>query len=160
MKALLLILGTLFFNPPDEIYWRKLSWTDFKQKPPTNKIAAHSTTGFDYTVIGKDGKFFFTAVPFFDQDESFTNVLDDTTLRHEQIHFDLCELYGRLIQRKLKQFQGKDMILEAKKVYDELVVKWKLDEELFDEETEHGLNREKEYIWEANIEYELLHNLP
>jgi hypothetical protein len=152
----ILILLTLFFaHPPIE--WRKLTFSDFKGKAPDNIWAAQTSTFLEYSIIGKDEQYYFTVIPYFDPDESYLTTVTDSVLFHEQLHFDIAEIFSRYAQKVLKEYQGTNRIEEARKEYDFLDKEWKAVEVLFDTETDHGRNRYMEEKWQVKIRDELAH---
>ncbi len=89
----------------DSILWqhdRPLKWSDFKgypEKSPYNTIARtySNIRIIDRYLDGRIpkyriGSYFFTK-------KSWTTVKDSITLKHEQVHFDISELYARKIRK-------------------------------------------------------------
>ena len=82
---------------------------------------------------------------------------DFELLKHEQLHFDIAELFARKIRRKFKEIQNNR---EARfSIYWESYnVIWKECRELqkrFDSETNHGRDLNANYIWSIKLKDEL-----
>jgi len=120
-------------------------------QPPKTKWASESETTIEYSVFGKDDKYFPTVLASFNPGGSYIRSHDASMLLHEQTHFDIAELYSRIIQHELKIYQGTPFRDKPEQVYDKYVVKWKQDEQLFDKETKHGTDLEAETTWEKNV---------
>ncbi|MCH7649103.1 MAG: hypothetical protein IIA83_10910 [Thaumarchaeota archaeon] len=91
-------------------------------------------------------------------------------LRHEQGHFDICEEHCRHLRKKLElEIKGKKFLFEgdtekekklnadknAKIIFDLAItenVKCKKTGELYDEETHHGVNRDKQTKYDERFD--------
>ncbi|MDP4252257.1 MAG: hypothetical protein Q8918_19335 [Bacteroidota bacterium] len=150
-----------------EIEWtadRKLTWEDFKgsPKPISNeKSAAQTYCGFGYqtnrVTVFKKAKIF--AKNTFDcrlswvrpDQKSRTDLLE-----HEQGHFDLCEVFARQLRKKLEEKRLNAMNLnDAKVVFSDVYAEYLNRQELYENETNFGLNRQKQTEWTARIGIEL-----
>ena len=78
-------------------------------------------------------------------------------LAHEQLHFDICELYKRKLQTNLSQAildpMNFDSQIQAifKNGWDE----YQLEQKRYDDETEHGIIPEKQKAWEDSVKERL-----
>lgn len=132
MKALSLLLFIPFASKP--VPWRVLSWSDFKGQP--NKEAlARTQSGI---VIENN-----VATAIFIPDESWTRTNDSATLSHEQLHFDITQLWASKITVANGRFV--DYYLEQ----------WGMMESRYDKETEHGNNTAQQARWEREIKRQL-----
>lgn len=125
MKLLFVIL---FLPFPKEVPYRTLSWSDFKGKPEKGALA---TTCSGIVIEGNK------TVAIFYPYESGTLTNDVAALRHEQLHFDITQMYARKIK------YGSDS--------KEAIKEWILLEDQYDKETNHGLNMEVQKKWEQKI---------
>jgi hypothetical protein len=80
---------------------------------------------------------------------------DSSLLRHEQLHFDIAELYGRKVQ-KLFNGRGEDadihyIVEQIENTIDQL----ELVQQNYDRETGHGVNSHKQSEWFNNIKSDL-----
>ena len=81
----------------------------------------------------------------------------DSLLQHEQLHFDLCELYGRKFRKTLTEQSWS--ILHFDRQVNELFGKmwneYRAAQDTYDEETQHGLVRDKQLEWMGSVNREL-----
>ena len=151
-----------------EIYWstdKKLDWKDFKGT--VSDAFVHSDYGaMSYCMLGfntnrvtvyKKAKFFITSK--FSCYESWAKevvINDDYALKHEQIHFDICEIYARtlykvLTEAKLTAFNLQD----AQPIFNTIYKEYRAREEQYDVETKHSLNKEEQQRWNLLVAQEL-----
>lgn len=157
----LLLLAVAPAEMDDFLLWatgRKLTPTDFKGRPDLSsgmKAVTHS--GIVYTWECDRDEFKFEVLARFDREKSwFAAAGDARLLKHEQLHFDITEVYARRMRKLFTEWpdpcsQTRKIDDAADAVYDE----WSRTQELYDEETRHSLNREKQAEWEARISREL-----
>lgn len=94
------------------IYWnenRKLTWDDFKGAPPSDTMSIYgaattSTITIDY--VCNDTILVYLIRAWFSKNKSWVREKGKTPeiLRHEQLHFDITELYARKIRKSHKMF--------------------------------------------------------
>jgi len=164
---MLLVYVLLFWNILSEnIPWqadRTLSWSDFKgdlslsRSFPEENVAL--TSSGIYYKFGFDGyKTYYKVFAFFNPKQSWVKPkkADKNHLKHEQVHFDITELYARKIRKTLSEntFQKHD----NKKF--ENIVKTNISameemQKLYDSETEHSINAEAQKQWNIKIKTEL-----
>lgn len=80
-----------------------------------------------------------------------------TLLSHEQLHFDMAELYGRKIRKKIKELRDESELNIS--IYTDCIENYISEKEKmslrYDEETVHGQNLTKQKQWEQRIACEL-----
>lgn len=142
----------------DTILWsekQKLKWDDFKCKPDTNKkYLSASTVTIDCKWDCVNGQFQYKVKALFSKSWSWAKKegKKEFLLMHEQHHFDLTEVYARMIRKELKLLtnpcknQGK-----IKSIIAELTEKHNLEQKKYDIETNHGINNTVQKKWEENI---------
>lgn len=156
---ILIIVYSLFFqNQGEPIVWtsEKLDWSDFQGSIPyrTEGKVAVSTVIITMTSFEWHGKVAAGEVKaFFLPMESWTRVRTEEILYHEQGHFDLTEIYARLIRKDFteKKFSEKTVSKEIKQIfelYENALVKAQQD---YDKETEHHKNKENQRSWNKKI---------
>ena len=166
-----LILGLFSFQSGqdyDTITWKaseRLTWDDFKGEIPNNARAAATTaSGITYrfsTTGNRDYmKVDFKVDTYFYPNKSWyqPELCDDVILSHEQLHFDISELYARKLTERLNQakFTRNNIKSKVKVIYR------KINEELndfqnkYDNETNFSRDREQQLIWNENIAQQLL----
>jgi hypothetical protein len=147
---LLLVLALISFIPPKEKYidYRKLTYDDFKGTGD-GKWAALSSTGILWEVRcnGLNKPCDFRVRSYFDPSKSFMSVKNEKVLRHEQAHFDITELYTRIINEAVAANGYK----RSFEIHDSLIVEWNKYQALYDKETDHSRNDSMQLVWENKI---------
>ncbi len=163
------------FRVPDfrkheqEIQWssdRKLSWVDFKGTPmivSNSNVGAESFCGFgfqsNYVTAFTKTKIFVNAT--FDCHLSWVREdqkHNDKLLKHEQFHFNLSEVYARKLRKRFSEahLNAGNINTEANTIFKQVYVKYLTRQELYDAETNYGLDKGKQKEWQFNIRQELL----
>ena len=74
-------------------------------------------------------------------------------LMHEQLHFDISELTSRRLKAQLEKKRfTENFRREIREIYDSEIAKGEEMHERYDEETRHGLSKEKQKAWEIKIQ--------
>jgi hypothetical protein len=166
MRYLLIIILLIFPNQQDEKYisWSKdykLKWSDFQGVSDREDPVETLTEAFTYVNISihsksVGGKMSFEVKCLFIKDMSFVSGKDRSQelLQHEQIHFDLSEVYARKLRQYLSQLDSSSY-KSRRSMIQEILKEREYDQELYDQETSHGLNREKQLEWEKSIRMRL-----
>jgi predicted secreted Zn-dependent protease len=78
-------------------------------------------------------------------------------LEHEQLHFDLSQIYARQLRKKIADSKLNlfNFTKESNKIFDDIFFLYKERQNLYDTETNHGINNAAQKKWEKNIETEL-----
>nr|WP_299066771.1 DUF922 domain-containing protein [uncultured Allomuricauda sp.] len=167
----LLVFG--FFGYAQEIeegvLWdsnKRLTWSDFKGKiPPAAVPAATTASGLSYkysaNLIHHEVELDFEVNAYFYPNESWykPKICDDIILSHEQLHFDIAELFARKMRAKLKRTSFSDNVkAEIRKIYMETLKELKDFQELYDWETNFSRNTEKQLEWNKKIAEALKEN--
>lgn len=139
-----------------------LQWSDFSGKPdsPDTEFAAATYAGLELDVaeVNLSGRVTFKVRAVFDSQRSWAHPdrKDDHVLAHEQLHFDITEIYARRLERKLNAMQlkvkDKDIAKKLAMQYNEAQMK---EQERFDKECVHGLDRRNQEGWRSNVDREL-----
>ncbi|WP_162549952.1 DUF922 domain-containing protein [Hymenobacter nivis] len=149
---------------PAGIAWatnRPLTWADFQGRPKFGEPEA-ALTSADLLSDAKCVDFVFSATvtPTFDPITSWVRdakAASPALLRHEQLHFDLAEVYARHLRQKLKTATLDCQKLQpafgrlTQAVYDQ----WSDEENRYDIDTNHGLNAAKQAVWEKKVQQQL-----
>jgi hypothetical protein len=141
---------------------RKLTWQDFQKLAPANRDADSKTTAeiwHEERWLCPSTKLHPTIVAVFDRDESWVIdevKSDDRLLRHEQLHFDLAEVYARILREKLSAFKircryEKSIQAQINVIADNNVKDLQVEQDRYDLETKHGLNEKAQTEWEKKI---------
>ena len=149
-----------------QIAWshtRPLTWADFKGKPEAHDDLHAATTYAGIRleveeVAFPSGKITFKTEALFDPQRSWAHPerIDDHVLAHEQIHFDIAEMYARQLARKLNKLQltskNKHSAQKYFQQYSQLQLKA---QQQYDRECAHGLDKEKQQVWRSKLDKEL-----
>ena len=115
----------------ETILWKAenaLQWEDFKAAPPAGKkVAATTASGlsYNYKARGVAGKYKldFQVVTFFYPQKSWyhPDLVDSVILTHEQLHFDISELYARKFRKMLSErIFSKNVKEEVRRLFTEI----------------------------------------
>jgi len=148
--------GTFLWSPT-----RPLTWDDFKSKPtPSDRLAALTSANIDVQAACQDFKFNATVRAVFIPTESWVREASKATpnlLRHEQLHFDITEVYARKLRQKisLSKFDCEHLQPRFKNLTNAVFADWQKEEARYDQETNHGLATDRQRSWEINIQNQL-----
>lgn len=141
---------------------RKLTWDDFKGQPDLKNFPnalAVTNSGFGYESgisMFQDGELFVESV--FNTNESW--VLPEGrnayVLKHEQIHFDITEIYTRKLRKTLADAKvNAANLARAQQIFDQIFSEMQARQAKYDRETQRGDKKETQENWEAIVELEL-----
>jgi len=154
---------------PTKIVWtanRPLTWTDFEGSPTGSFIkdtlvAAITSSGFAYGLqISSATGAKFQVMAQFNPLESWVRANKKSNLyllAHEQLHFDMAELYARQFRKTLLQLNSKKL-LDKKRVNEEYNAAYRAFESRqrkYDLETDHSRVRPEQIRWQAMIAEEI-----
>jgi len=143
------------------VFWskkRKLTWDDFKGiKKDTSFISlAESYTEIKMVpYLSKLNTYSYKVLACFHKDKSFTNNTSDYLLNHEQLHFDITELYARKIRQEIQVQESKSSYVDYLSLYNKKYKSYKLYQKLYDVETSHSTNFKMQKKWKEKIGSEL-----
>lgn len=133
-----------------------LTWNDFTGHPLSNsKFDAISICSINvhYKTFGDTLKIEIKSC--FNTKKSWvkSNQKTDNLLLHEQGHFNLTEIYTRLIRKSIlsTSFNRKNIEKRIAKMEDEFRMKCRKEQDLYDEETELSKNKLKQEEWSKSI---------
>lgn len=145
----------------DTIPWskQKLTWKDFRDKPQLgSKAAAITASGISYSFTslarGNAVEADFIVGAFFYPEKSWyrTHLGDAHILGHEQLHFDISELFARRMRKRLSEITFTLKIkAEVRKIYKDILKELNEYQELYDWETDFSRNPEKQLEWEQKV---------
>lgn len=150
--------------PAGSLRWsasRPLTAADFKGRPrPTEAHAALTSANINTGASCRDNIFNGTARASFDPATSWVRDparMTPALLRHEQLHFDITEVYARRLRQQLAAMQvpcnklGSAFDQVTKAAY----AAWQQAEDAYDRDTSHGLQHEQQAKWEAQVRQQL-----
>jgi hypothetical protein len=145
----------------DKIFWspeKKLTWLDFKGTPDTLKMEkeqASTSTQIAVTIKNEKTKIYFYAPCYFEKEKSWTiNDTSQALLDHEQLHFDISEIYARSLRKDLLELNNiSDSELEniVKEKYHAIIVACVSFQKKYDLETKHSKNKAFQEVWETRV---------
>lgn len=143
---------------------RKLTWEDFKASPDqTSDGVALTASGitFGYSVKTSGSKIidFSTSVEahFYPNQSWYIKDKENAyVLAHEQLHFDITELYARKFRQQLSRLKVNRKIKEQmNRMHVEINEALNETQRRYDAESNHSINIEKQKYWENFIVAEL-----
>lgn len=144
------------------IYWSKnrvLQWNDFQGSTciSCNNIYAETHTATPIIGDWKDGIPTFKVFCYFKKKTSWKRDTSFLLLSHEQLHFDITELYARKI-RKAINYLNEEFITDLN-VYMEtinnILVNQNKEGDEYDRDTQHGIIKKQQEEWNKKISKEL-----
>lgn len=137
----------------------RLTWADFKGKvPPAEESAATTASGISYSysanLLHHEVHLDFEVNAYFYPNESWyrPKLCNENTLAHEQLHFDITEIFARKMREKLHRTSFSDDVkAEVKKIYNDILRELQEYQERYDWETNFSRNREKQQEWNQKI---------
>jgi hypothetical protein len=147
----------------DTLIWRQdssLSKESFKAKHQSGyPFAAYTCATLFFYAKDRDGELKFCIEAIFLKSKSFfMKEVSPYLLNHEQIHFDIVELYARKMRQRLaeKDFKKINNIRgEIQKQYDKAISELNKEQDKYDKDTEHGMNSAKQQVWNESIAAQL-----
>ncbi len=153
---------TIFAQEEEAILWRpdrRLSWADFKATPPvTGNIAATTASGISYyfSSMEVDGEIEvdFTIRTYFYPQQSWykPEICNAVILSHEQLHFDIAELFARKMRAQLAQTRfTKNIKAEVRAIYQQINSELAQFQKRYDSETDFSRNVAQQKAWNETI---------
>jgi len=159
-----LLLGFLGYSQEigEGVPWRedlRLQWDDFKGKVPVGAVPAATTaSGISYSysanLLHHEVFLDYEVNAYFYPNESWyrPELCDGNTLAHEQLHFDISELFARKMRNRLDRTSFSDDVkAEVRKIYSDILAELKDFQAKYDMETNYSRNREKQAEWNLRI---------
>ena len=170
----LILISTQVFaqkKVKDTISYREysvLKWADFKAAVPEGtKYSASVSSGISYnwsfsTANGViDFKYDVEARLYRNFSWSLYTKDKKAVLKHEQLHYDITELYARKFRKELKEYVvGRSVRNDISKMYETIEKERTTMQVIYDKESGHSINKVAQAQWETKVsnllkEYEL-----
>ena len=153
-------------NLLDTIVWNdslKLKWADYQAVPDTTSAYFQYTSAASSIEILAEGYWkndlpdFNVKAIFFKQESWTYGILTDSLLKHEQVHFDIAELFARKIRKEiLMQRDANNAKMDSYvRLIQDYISLWREEESKYDSATNHGLNHVEQHKWNRIIAKEL-----
>ena len=164
---ILFFLSAISFSDETYIAWQsdyRLDWSDFKAAPENWKsVVAVTASGltFSYTTKRSEtellGYEFEVTAHFYPEKSWYIKErVNEVHLRHERLHFDITELHARKFRKAVENARFTNNIRsEMNTIYERMNRELDAMQNLYDEETRHSINVEKQRAWERYIALEL-----
>lgn len=166
MKSTIIILFILSIaiEINNKLYWyenNKLSWNDFQAKPIKNAPnAALTNCNITFNLKQVNDSVRIEITNFFDKSKSWVkkNAKTDYLLNHEQKHFDLFEVYARILRMKMleEKYTFSNIQKKLTKIYNETMSESNTMQNKYDKESKHSLDSINQKKWDIYIENELI----
>ncbi|MFC2175837.1 DUF922 domain-containing protein [Bacteroidota bacterium] len=138
---------------------KRLKWSDFKGKPNTfSKNHALTDSGMSISMTCVNDEPTVQVESFFNPQKSWTkNKTNDHLLEHEQLHFDITELFVRKLRKQLSLI-GKDcgkLNQHIEEYYNKNYTELVSYQANYDRDTKHSMNSEAQKRWRIKVNEEL-----
>ena len=141
----------------------KLVWNNFEAYPDSNSTSAAITYseisyGLSAEIINDKVSVNYEVKCFFIPGKSWVKkeLADDKLLAHEQLHFDITELYARKFRKSLSEKNfSKEVKSEFKQEYKKILKALKSCQDLYDHETNHSIKEKEQLAWQTKIKKQL-----
>lgn len=157
------ITSVTIFGQEHSFIWshnQLLQWNDF-QGPAndTSLFDAESYAEVRYTYkYNSPENYNFEVYAVFNKNASWCRkqFRQKDLLKHEQLHFDIAELFSRKLRDAFKQYPfTENFNKEVQQVFNPIKVEYHSVQALYDEETNHSLNKENQVKWDREIAMQL-----
>jgi len=165
--AILFVISLFFYRASacedSLIVWLedyKLSWSDFKGKAPKNETAESTLIYVKIKTKGewKDDMPNYKVYTYFDPFKSWTlDSVSTLLISHEQLHFDIAELYSRKIRKvigKLRNSRENNPDVYVEEI-NRIMQEYAVYQEEYDNQTKHGTSIKKQEEFNTLIRKEL-----
>jgi hypothetical protein len=136
----------------------KLSWTDFRGHANEYSHAdAATAVHISAKPFRKGKRLFYTVDAYFIPEQSWYRSRSSSLLAHEQLHFDIAELYARKARKKISELRqmGITDVHEYNREIKRILQESNKVDARYDHNTLHGSIGSRQKKWEAEIHQEL-----
>ena len=152
--------------PAPPIPWsatRPLAIADFLARPAySDRMASSTSSDIKAGAACRDFVFTGTVQATFDPNTSWFRDPKNASaalLRHEQLHFDITEVYARIMRQRMVGFQARANCLKLQPAFNNFTKgvysEWDREQNRYDQETNHGLNAVRQAFWEKQTQLKL-----
>ncbi|MBA9077471.1 DUF922 domain-containing protein [Rufibacter quisquiliarum] len=139
---------------------KRLTWDDFAGSPASeNQHHALTSTNMEMKVKCEKNQLKFRVEAVFNPRESWTkNRKSAALLAHEQLHFDLTELHARMLRKRLAELPNACSrgAADLNRYANEAFTNWHKEQDLYDSQCHHGLDKARQQEWVENVAARLL----
>lgn len=158
---LLLCCSSISLAQEKEIIWCdsvKLSWSDYEVKNTKHKESAMSFIDLRYEGKVYDEKIKIKVYAQFSPKKSWVKPgSSQKLLNHEQLHFDIVELYARKLRKMIVEtrLKPKSMNRKVSKFYNKILEQKNKCQDIYDKETNYSRNEAMQKEWSEKIDSKL-----
>ena len=135
---------------------RRLTLADFQARAPLgDPLSASTSSNIKADAACQDYVFSSTVAATFDPGTSWVRnpqKASEALLRHEQLHFDITEVYARIMRQRLRLFAARANCEKLQPAFNNttklVYADWDREQNRYDQETNHGLNAVRQAAWE------------
>lgn len=139
--------------------YNKLNWTDFKAKTPQDtKYSASVCSGmsykWSYSTVNNKPEFTYEVEAKLYRNLSWSKYTEgkEEVLSHEQLHFDISELYARKFRKQLEEYEvSRNVRKDVASIYKNLEKERVQFQLMYDSITDHSLNKEVQIKWNSKV---------
>jgi hypothetical protein len=170
-KNALFIMFSVFmcsFLSAQEKRWseQNLTWNDYKKVIQQSGIHhAFTYSGISFEMYAEKDTVQIKVYSYFDPSQSWVHPDHKVPalLNHEQLHFDITELYARKMKKEMSkyyflsvsEFVSKKIDTEVKSIFTSLYNEHMSIQQKYDVETQHGILSDEQFSWQKSIEEQL-----
>jgi hypothetical protein len=166
--AVFFIINSTVHGQESIIKWtsdQQLSWEDFTGKvSDTSTFDAETFAEIFYQYRSDNEKNFeFEVHAAFNKNASWfrKEMQCEALLRHEQLHFNIAALFAEKLRRDFNSYHfSSNYEHEIRYIFTRNKLGYQAMQNLYDEETNHSLNQQKQTEWEKYINNELNKHAP
>ena len=161
LYLIMVIICFSFTQDDNLIMWQesnKIAWTDFKATSNNSSpYKAFTESEIKTEIAAKNNEAHISIKTFFDKNKSWVKSKTDELLAHEQLHFDITELWSRKFRQKVsgKTFSYKTFQKEVSAIQNDIYKGSKDMQTAYDKETQHSIVVESQKKWEKKIAEDL-----
>ena len=137
----------------------KLCWDDFLGNSPLTMKRGAALSFLEIhniTTYHKNEVLYYTVIPVFNRNKSATLYFTDVLLEHEQLHFDIQELFARKIRKEFQLLDENNACnISYQDVFNNQSEILRSYQKRFDFATGYSLKLKKQQIWKNKISKEL-----
>jgi len=163
IAAILLFISVLTNAQENFITWNEnipLQWDDFSGKADnSSNFEAESFAEVKYTYqFNNPRDFHFNVKASFNRNTSWIKqgYKSDALLKHEQVHFDIAELYARKLKIAFDHYTySSNYEEEIAEIFNRVKINYHKTQQLYDQDTKHSLIATTQKEWEVLVREEL-----
>ena len=156
-------LKEIEIETPETLIWttdRKLKSTDFRGAVDRSS-SKKALTGANIIIVPyafKNGAYQYRVLAKFHKDISWLNTDNSQIIKHEQLHFDIAELYARKMRRDIHRIHkdsGQVSQSDYRRIHKSLFTSYVHFQRRYDAQTGHSTDLEEQDRWEEIVAEEL-----